>query len=149
MLPYLRTVSLRGTKVTDAGLAVFKDCQYLDTVDLSHTAISGIGLHDLHSSVIKDLNLADSNLGDRGIADLVEIGHHLLRLNLAATQITDDGMERLQGLRALEVLNLSRDKITGAGLRYLPIGLKQLNLSGRRSAMPACCTSNGCPCWKF
>ncbi len=129
-LPYLRTVVLRGTKVTDAGLAVFRDCQYLETVDLSHSAIAGIGLHDLHGSLIKDLNLADSKLGDRGIADLTEIGHHLLRLNLATAQITDEGMERLQGLHALEAIDLSRTRISGAGLRYLPAGLRQLNLSG-------------------
>ncbi len=95
-LPYLRTVVLRGTKVTDAGLAVFKDCQHLETVDLSHSVISGTGLRDLHFSPIRDLNLSNSKFGDRGIANLVEIGHHLLRLNLAATQITDEGLERLK-----------------------------------------------------
>ena len=129
-LPYLRTVVLRGTKVTDAGLAVFKDCQDLETVDLSRSAISGTGLHDLRFSSIKDLNLSDSKFGDPGIAGLVEMGHHLLRLNLAGTEITDEGMERLQDLRALDAIDLSRTKISGAGLRYLPAGLKQLNLSG-------------------
>ena len=79
-LPYLRTIVLRGTKVTDAGLAVFKDCQYLETVDLSHSLISGSGLRDLRFGPIKDLNLSNSKFDDRGIADLVEIGHHLLRL---------------------------------------------------------------------
>ena len=129
-LPYLRTVVLRGTKVTDAGLAVFKDCQYLETVDLSHSAVVGTGLDDLRGSPIKDLNLADSRFGDRGTAGLVESGRHLLRLNLAGTPITDEGLERLQGLRALESIDLSRTKLTGAGLRYLPGGLKQLDLSG-------------------
>jgi uncharacterized protein YjbI with pentapeptide repeats len=128
-LPYLRTIVLRGTKVTDAGLTVFKDCRYLETVDLSHSAISGTGLHDLHFNSIKDLNLSDSKFGDRGIADVVELRHRLLRLNLAGTEITDEGMERLQDLRTLEAIDLSRTKISGAGLRYLPTELKQLNLS--------------------
>lgn len=129
-LPYLRTIVLRGTKVTDAALAVFKNCQYLETVDLSHSAILGTGLHYLHGTLIKDIDLSDSKFGDRGIADLVEIGYHLSCLNLAATQITDEGMERLQNLRTLEAIDLSRTKISGAGLRYLPAGLKQLNLTG-------------------
>jgi uncharacterized protein YjbI with pentapeptide repeats len=129
-LPYLRTIVLRGTKVTDAGLAVFKDCQYLETVDLSNSPISGTGLHYLRASSIKDFNLSHSKFGDGGIADLVKIGYHLLRLNLAATEITDDGLEQLAGLRTLEVIDLSRTRISGAGLRYLPTGLKQLNLAG-------------------
>ncbi len=129
-LPYLRTVVLRGTKVTDAGLAAFKDCQRLETIDLSHSGILGTGLHNFHDSPIKDLNLSNSKFGDRGIANLVEIRYHLLRLNLAATEITDEGMEPLKVLGALELLDLSRTKISGAGIRYLPTALKQLNLSG-------------------
>ena len=61
---------------------------------------------------------------------MAEIQHRLLRLNLAATEITDEGMEPLKGLRTLELIDLSRPRISGAGLRYLPTGLKQLNLSG-------------------
>ena len=129
-LPFLRTVVLRGTKVTDAGLAVFKNCEYLETVNLSRTAVTGVGLHNLHRSLVKDLDLSDSKFGDPGTAELVEIGHHLLRLNLAGTQITDEGMERLEGLPALEVLNLARTRLLGPGLRFLPGELRQLNLSG-------------------
>jgi internalin A len=129
-LPYLRTLALRGTKVTDAALPLFKGCQLLDRVDLSQSPIAGSGLSALHFNRVRDLNLASSKFDDRGVAELIEMGHHLVRLNLAATAVTDDGMERLSFLRGLEVLDLSQTKITGAGLRYLPSGLKRLNLSG-------------------
>jgi uncharacterized protein YjbI with pentapeptide repeats len=129
-LPYLKMVALRGTKITDAGLAVFKDCQHLESVDLSHSLILGTGLHNLHFSFVKEINVADSKFDDRGIAGLIEVGHNLLRLNLAATAITDEGMEPLAGLRALEEIDLSRTRLSGAGLRYLPSSLKRVNLSG-------------------
>jgi len=129
-LPYLRTLLLRGTKVTDAGLAVFKESQCLETVDFSHTNVSGTGLELLHHNFIKDLTLADSKFADGGMASLVEIGHHLVRLNLAGTKIADEDMEPIKNLRALEVLDLSRTAISGPSLRYLPGGLKELNLSG-------------------
>ena len=51
-------------------------------------------------------------------------------MNLAGTAISDEGLEQLSGLRFLEAIDLSRTKISGAGLRYLPAGVKQLNLSG-------------------
>jgi uncharacterized protein YjbI with pentapeptide repeats len=128
-LPYLRTVVLRGTKVTDAGLVVFKDCQYLDTVDLSRSLVTGTGLQGLRFCPIKDLNLSNSKFNDRGGAGLAEIGNRLFRLSLAATEITDEGMEPLKSLHALDAIDLSRTRISGAGLRYLPSVLKQLNLS--------------------
>jgi hypothetical protein len=129
-LPYLRTIVLRGTKVTDAGLAAFRDCQHLETLDLSHTDVLGTGLGDLRFDPIKELDLADSNLGDRGMASLVEAGRHLLRLNLAGTKISDEGLESLKNLHVLESIDLGRTRISGAGLRYLSPGLKQLGLSG-------------------
>ncbi len=129
-LPYLRTIVLRGTKVTDAGLAIFRDCQRLETFDLSHTDVVGTGLGDLRFDPIKEIDLSDSKFGDRGMAGLIETGRHLLRLNLAGTKISDEGLESLKNLHVLESIDLGRTRITGAGLHYLSSGLKQLGLSG-------------------
>ena len=128
--PHLKTVVLRGTKVTDAGLAAFKDCEHLETVDLSHSLVSGSGLHDLRASRIRDLNLSNSKFNDARTAELTEIGYSFRFLYLAGTEITDEGMERLKKLRTLDGIDLSRTRISGSGLRYLPPALKQLNLSG-------------------
>jgi len=131
-LPFLRSVALRGTKVTDAGLAFFKDRQYIENVDLSRSRITGSGLNALRFGRVKELNLAESKFDDRGLAELIGMGQHLQRLNLAATAVTDDGLESLSSLRTLESVDLSRTRITGTGLRYLPIGLRELNLSGAK-----------------
>ena len=129
-LPYLRTLVLRGAKVTDAGLSTFRKTQNLETVDLGKTLIRGEGLRELRYHAVRNLNLAGAPISDAGMENLAEMGHHLSRLCLASTQITDEGIARLETLRGLEELDLSQTKCTGLVLRLLPTGIRQLNLSG-------------------
>ena len=120
-LPYLRTVVLPKTSkdYSAPALVVFKDCQYLETVDLSRSLVTGSGLQDLRFWPIKDLNLSNSKFNDHGAAGLTEVGRRRFRLSLAATEITDEGLERLKSLRVWTRGIFSGTRISGAGLPLL------------------------------
>lgn len=128
--PNLKTLVLHGTKVSDAGLAALKKTKNLENVDLSKTSLHGQGLRHLSTHAIKNLNLSRTPLHDAAVVDLLEMAHHVVRLNLASTEIRDEGVEQLAALHGLEELDLSLTKITGASFPSLPVGLRKLNLSG-------------------
>lgn len=102
----ISTVLMRGTKVTDSGLANLKSLP-IELLDLTDTQVTGAGLANLKGLPIK-------------------------RLLLGGTKITDDDLKQLQGL-PLEWLFLNNSGVTDKGLANLaPLPLRALNLSGTR-----------------
>jgi repressor of nif and glnA expression len=88
-------VSLRKTKVTDAGLVHLKGLTGLEELDLGKTEVTDVGLKHL-----KGLN-------------------NLQWLGLAGTKVTDAGLKHLQGLTKLQWVGLAGTKVTDAGLEHL------------------------------
>lgn len=68
----------------------------------------------------------DSVVTDRDLAILREFPN-LLYLNLAGTEITDEGLKHVAGLTKLRILNLWGTAVTDAGLGHLA-GLKRLKI---------------------
>jgi len=68
--------------------------------------------------------------GDADLATLDDLPDLLFVIG-CGSQVTDAGLEHLQGLRHLESVNLSKTRITGAGLVFLNklTNLKRLDLS--------------------
>ena len=94
-LTNIRELSLRNTKVTDAGLEQLEGLTPLQKLDLNGTQITDAGLGHLS-----------------GLTGLQE-------LSLANTLVTDAGLEHLQGLKNLERLSLANTALSGAGLKNL------------------------------
>lgn len=90
----------------------------LQSLDLSHTAISDAGLQDLVEVLtdIKSLDLSFcSVVTNWGVEHLTKLTA-LQTLNLSHIEVTDAGLQHLQGLTNLKALDLSWTQVTGEGL---------------------------------
>jgi hypothetical protein len=78
------------------------------------------------------LDLAETEVTDQGLKELAGLG--LTWLNLASTGVTDAGLKELKGLKTLTQLGLAHTRVTDAGLKELNgfQNLTGLDLSGTR-----------------
>jgi serine/threonine protein kinase len=90
-------VDLAGNKkVTDEGLANFRDCKHLTEMYLMDTAITNGGLaHIKGCPALEKLGLDGTQVSDAAIAHLKEC-HGLTRLTLSRTQVTEGGIAELR-----------------------------------------------------
>ena len=95
-LPELRWLNLRGTKVTDAGMATLAQCVSLTRLHLEKTAVGDAGVAQLKPlTQLEYLNLYGTPLTDAGLASLAEMTS-LKKLYLWQTQVTAEGVARLR-----------------------------------------------------
>lgn len=149
-LPSARSLSLRKTQVTDAGLAAFAKCDQLQWLDLSLTATGDAGFTAFPPSKtlktlfleatkitdaslaqvaqcvdLEELYLSNTSLSDDGIANLSRL-KKLKTLDLSGCPLTDACLPSLASLKQLESLDISGTKITSAGLAKLKRSLRRL-----------------------
>jgi hypothetical protein len=115
----LMRLKLSNTKITDAGLAHLRAMTSLEYLVLDNTAITDTGLERLKGmTALKKLALDNTTITDAGLAHLKELtGMETLSLN--NTKITDAGLAHLKGMKTLFVLSLRKTSITDAGLAHL------------------------------
>jgi len=112
----LRSVNLSGTKVTDAGLAHFKDCKGLTSLSLDDTKVTDAGLtHFKDCKGLTWLTLHNSKVTDAGLAHFKGC-HGLLGLRLYKTLVTDAGLAHFKDCKGLTLFSLSNTQVTDAGL---------------------------------
>jgi hypothetical protein len=104
----LRDLDLSNTKVTDAGMACFKDCKALTSLNLAGTKVSDVGLaHFKDCKNLKYLFLDRTPVGDAGLAQFKGLPLRVLAID--NTGITD--LTPLQGM-PLEEIRLTPKNIT-------------------------------------
>jgi hypothetical protein len=142
-----RHVNLRRCKISDAGLRHFASLRTAQELILSHNPIRGRELRHLSQVAgitqlllnrcpLDDpdlesleplfsgaapgavLSLNNTNLGDRDLAKMNGFTN-LQHLNLAWTDITDDGLPHLYKLQKLAVLSLQQTNVTAVGVKKL------------------------------
>ena len=120
----LTGVNLQGNqKVTDAGLAHFKDCKNLMVLYLDRTAVTDAGLaHFKDCKNLRQLNLGQTAVTDAGLAHLKDC-KNLTELNMADTNVSDSGLEQLARYSKLTFLNVTNTKVTEAGVKKLSAAL--------------------------
>jgi internalin A len=128
-------VDLRSAWVSDSDISSLAVLPSLSRLDLSLTRISDHGLRELKgATAITDLNLRYAELiTDEGLL-VVRNWHHLRRLNLRGTKITDMTLQHLSGMSTLESLDIGFVQVTDVGLdqlTYLP-SLTELMLGGNK-----------------
>ncbi len=115
-------------KIEDAGGRVYRISAadssrevsfYLSSKPIGDEQLKGI---DAVSEIIW-LNLAGTEITNDGLEHLATLP--LQKLHLERTKIGDDGLKHLKSLKDLTYLNLYDTKVTDAGLEHLQ-GLKQL-----------------------
>ncbi len=129
----LRVLVLDKNLVDDAGLVHLKNLQGLKELYLEQTYVVGPGLanlKDLRALTLLSLNETEK-LTDAGLEGLQALSS-LEVLNLHGTLISGEGIKRLHGLKNLHTLNLGDTPLADAGLANLAglTGLKRLVLEG-------------------
>lgn len=125
------------SRVTDAGMETLRQFQQLRVLVLTGTSITHTGLRHLAANanlLAFDLELCDGITDDacEPLGEMKQLRSLVLKKSgFERHRITDTGLQRLQGLSNLEVLNLYGNQVTDAGLTHLqPLNkLRELNLS--------------------
>jgi hypothetical protein len=126
-------LNLRGTKTTDAGLAHFKECKNLTNLGLFGTRMSDAGLANFKDcKSLSALNVENTQVGDAGLANLKDC--NLTRVYLGNTKMTDAGLDQFKNYKNLSVLHLQNTKVSDRGLGLLKDckELKNLDLRGTK-----------------
>ena len=127
-LTNLEWLSLRATRITDAGLEHLEGLARLEELYLSRTNITDAGLEHLKRLTnLTWLNLSDTQVTDAGLEHLKGLTS-LQWLDLSDTQVSDAGLEHLQGLSNLEDLDLSNTQVTDAGVKGLQRALPNCDI---------------------
>ncbi len=105
-MPNLRQLDLSETVVTDEGLAKLKGLQ-LRELFLWRLNVTDSGVAHLREmKSLQRLILDETNITDAALADIAELNNLQYWLGLCYTQITDEGLKQLYGLKKMEHINL-------------------------------------------
>lgn len=143
----LRSIDLRSTRISDAGLEGFDALVNLEEVWLDAIGVNreGFGVGDGamrwlgRLPKLRTINLRYAKVTDAGLAELVHCGS-LTELVLAGTQVSDAGLPHLMKLPRLDTLFLGFHShgdganITDEGLKTVGklVNLRLLDLSGTK-----------------
>lgn len=132
-------VNLTSTWITDADLALVAALPKLETIDLSLTKVTDLGLEHLRPlENIRHLVLDHAEFfTDNGIAHFKD--WRLETLNLRGTKVTSRVFDHIKTLTTLRDLDLSHTEITDSGFEELAelTKLERLAIGGNRILGPA------------
>jgi formylglycine-generating enzyme required for sulfatase activity len=121
----LTSADLRGPKVSDDGLANFKDCRNLTYLIVQGPHVSDAGLaHFKDCTLVTYLNLEGTEVTDAGLAHF-QASSDLTALVLPHTQIGDSAIDRIATFKRLRGVNLKFTPVTEAGAKRLAAALPQ------------------------
>lgn len=116
-LPNLRTLVLRGTPISDRGLAALSALP-LEFLDLRDTHVSGACFAALPTASLKALHLTDTRVAGAELAHLPAMpALQVLKLN--RLQLVDADLEALAIYPQLKHVELDSTPLTDAGLRRM------------------------------
>jgi hypothetical protein len=100
--------------ITDAGVRRLKRLPMLRMVDISLSPLSDESLREFAElPALEDLHLQGKEFSNRGMIDLSRAkGLKSLVLRMAVSEISDEGLEHLQGLKNLRRLHLEKTNIS-------------------------------------
>lgn len=131
-LTRLKKLSLSKTQVSDAGLPSLRGLQELQDLCLDRTAVTSKGVADLIVCLphLQVLGLASTRVGDNVVRKGLIRCHHLVKINLSRTRITD------HGLKFLKHMHLAQVNLDGTGVTLLGIAnlLSLTNISSIRAS---------------
>ncbi len=112
----LRELELAGNPITDDGLKHLSTLTSLRTLGLAGTLVKGPGLASINPDLTW-LRLQSTAVDDDSIASCTRF-RHLSKLELAKTQITEDGLMKLVDLHWLTAIGPPEDVSGGARQRF-------------------------------
>ena len=128
----LQGIVLKGVDVTDDDLAALADMPSLVSLTLIDTQVTGSGFHHMAKNPsLKSIDIQDSPLRPKYLADLVPLG--LNWLSLSGCEITPEGMDAIRKHPKLITLRLLQTDLTDDDVAKLSgTKLAELELDGRQ-----------------
>jgi Leucine Rich repeat len=126
----LEHLNLSSTRVTDRGLEIVAGLRRLQWLNLAFTSVTNAGLARLGNlSELQCLDLhAARQVSDDGLVQLRRLGK-LAELELYDNpRITDAGLDHLRGMTSLRVLDLRATAVTDQGVDRLQRSLPNLQI---------------------
>lgn len=116
-LPRLQVLRFDRLPLTDDDLARFVHLSAIDSLNLTHTAITDEGLttHLRSFPKLNWLNLDETNVTDEGLKTLAQLAP-LEMISVERTSITDAGLLALQTLPNLDRIYVIETKVTDEGI---------------------------------
>ncbi|XP_065053452.1 internalin I-like isoform X2 [Rhopilema esculentum] len=153
-LQYLEGLPLRSLDlvdyihVTDAGLASVGRITSLTSLSLANTKVTNDGIRHVKSLVnLQELDLARTHIGDEAIR-MIKGLKSLRTLSLTATRITNEIFKdgTINSFENLQKLNISRNKISDAGICHLSLMfLELINADQTYISLLSATSLPGCP----
>jgi hypothetical protein len=123
----------RGCAITDAGLYYLHSVPSLSVLELSHCAMSGVGLGALKSIV--ELRLAHTRMLDPKICSILALMPNLRDIDLSFSSVNPRTLSTLSHLHSLRMLKLSGIKLSGVDLSFFAQNPKLLHLVADRTGI--------------
>ncbi|MBX9696001.1 MAG: hypothetical protein K2Z81_26680 [Cyanobacteria bacterium] len=118
-LPYLESLDLSGTDLTNAGLTQIKALTHLKNLDLNGTKIDDGCLDAIGSFTgLTSLGISGTAVTDK-IFDKAEHLESLQSLNLLGTQVTADGLSRFTPPQHLKIICVDADTVSTGFLQRM------------------------------
>lgn len=115
---------LSDKKIGDDDLAILKGSETIVELNLRGTDVTDAGLaHVATLKNLKKLHLEKSKVTDAGLEQLKGLTN-LEYLNLYGTEVSDAGIEHLKGMKSLKKVYLWETKVTEAGQEALKVALE-------------------------
>jgi len=126
----LEELWINGTAVNDRGLVALGKCPRLKTLSLEGCSVTGAGLMSMDASKLCRLDLAGTNLLDEGAWWLGAYAH-LLSLDISRTKASPDLFVKVASMTELVTLHAVNCDIQAAGVKNLTqnIRIRTLRLS--------------------
>jgi hypothetical protein len=131
----VRSLHLRSAWIADADLDRIAAMKSLESIDLSLTRVTDVGLlrlKDLEN--VRELNLFYAELiTDEGLA-CMRNWQKIERINLRGTKVTDNTLAILAGKKSIRSLDIGFAEVTDSGLQHLATltGLRELAFGGNK-----------------
>ncbi len=125
---------LASPPVKDANLEPLKSIPELIWLNLANTEITNDGLKNIASLPLKKLHLEKTQIGDDGLQHLKGL-RDLEYLNIYATKVGDAGLQHLKGLTKLRKLYVWQSAVSEAGINDLQSALPELVIVGEMSLL--------------
>ena len=134
-LSKLTTLTLNKTRITEKSIFHLFSCsRRIQFLSLNGTNIGDEAIRYMKDLPLTWLDIADTNVTDEGLARLAR-PERFWSLDLSGTQITDSGLDYLRTARSLTRLGLGRTRITDSSIHLLSTMTSLNNLDLRGTAL--------------
>jgi internalin A len=129
-VPYVRSLGLYQSNVTDEGLKMMEGMKYLEVLYLNHCDVTDEGMKTIATiESLTHLDLESTKVSDAGMTTIKGLPK-LEELTISKTAVTDAGLRELKAMKSLKRVFVTKSKITKGGVDDLRKALPEILVYG-------------------